>query len=466
MAAREAAADGFAAAGLPAEAATERLAMGNYQRGGANYSSAIELAEAARADAIGAKRPDLQARALGLEGVARAKRGDFAGGLETVQAGLALALEHDLTPVVAELYQRLSLVLYDSADYRRAQTTLDHALDLCRTEDESATEVACVTCMVYVLRERGEWPRALEIGHDLIARGVAVWVAEGLVGSIYAFQGKLSSGRRLLVSGHATASKVGHYNMTVDGTAGLAWVAAAQGADEEAFELCRSLLNRWEESEDHHYGIWGLRWAASFMAGRGELAGAHACADALSRIAADTGHADALAALAHAIGELALADGDPETAAEQLARAIELHRSLEIPYERAHIELRAGVALAAAGEREPALERLGDAYRSARKLGARPLAAEAARQVADLGESVGRRLGDRASTDTERGGLTRRELEVVRHVAIGRSNREIAQELFLSTRTVDMHVRNVLRKLECRSRVEAAHRARELGLLT
>jgi DNA-binding CsgD family transcriptional regulator len=48
---------------------------------------------------------------------------------------------------------------------------------------------------------------------------------------------------------------------------------------------------------------------------------------------------------------------------------------------------------------------------------------------------------------------------------VGRTNREVAQELFLSPRTVDMHVRNILRKLDCRSRVEAAHKAAELGLL-
>ena len=54
---------------------------------------------------------------------------------------------------------------------------------------------------------------------------------------------------------------------------------------------------------------------------------------------------------------------------------------------------------------------------------------------------------------------------MVRHLAVGRTNREIAQELFLSSRTVDMHVRNILRKLDCRSRVEASQRAGELGLL-
>jgi DNA-binding NarL/FixJ family response regulator len=85
--------------------------------------------------------------------------------------------------------------------------------------------------------------------------------------------------------------------------------------------------------------------------------------------------------------------------------------------------------------------------------------------VTALGESVVKRLGVRAAADADGGGLSRRELEVVRHVAAGRTNREIAQELFLSPRTVDMHVRNALRKLDCRSRVEAAQRAGELGLL-
>ena len=137
-----------------------------------------------------------------------------------------------------------------------------------------------------------------------------------------------------------------------------------------------------------------------------------------------------------------------------------------MPFERAQIELRAGVALAAAGERELGA---GAPRRAptdaARRLGARPLAAEAAREVAQLGESVARPARRRAAADADGAGLSRRELEVVRLVAVGRTNREIAQELFLSPRTVDMHVRNMLRKLDCRSRVEAAHRAGELGLL-
>ena len=464
-AARAAAAQTYAASGKHAEAAVERLAMANYLRIASRHTEAIETARAAVEDSEQAGRLDLRARALGLEGLSEAKRGEYEKGLETVRGGLALALEHDLTPVAAELYQRLSLVLYDSADYRRAQETLDSALELCRTTDEPDTEVACVSCMVYVLRECGEWAEALKLGRELIDSGTAVWVAEGVLGVIHAAQGKLSSARRMLSSSLATASQVSHYNMTVDTITGLARVAAIDGDVQEAAERCRSLLAHWESSEDHHYAIKGLRFSAEFFSRQGDLAPAHACAEGLARISSETGHSYALAALASAIGETALATGDIETAAEQLAHAVDLHRGLDLPYERAQIELRAGVALAASGEKELALERLGYAYRTAKKLGARPLATEAAGEVAALGESVAQRLGSRAAAEANGAGLSRRELEVVRHVAAGRTNREIAHELFLSTRTVDMHVRNVLRKLDCRSRVEAAQRAGDLGLL-
>jgi DNA-binding NarL/FixJ family response regulator len=465
FAARRLAAEAFAANGLLADAALERLRMADYQRMRAGYGEAIELSRTALEDAKAAERLDLGVRARGLLGVAEAKGGDFETGLETVRAALALALEHDLTPIAAELYQRLSMVLYDASDYRRAEEALDTALGLCRTGEDTSTELACLTCLVYVLRERGEWSRARELGRELIDSGTAVWVAEGLLGAIHAFQGKLASARRMLSASRSVSSSVGHYNMFMDSTTGLAYAAAAEGAEEEAAEHCRTLLARWEESEDHHYAVWGIRWAAAFFARQGNREKLHACTEALARMASDAGHGDALAALAQAIGEMALLDGDEAAAAEHLSRAVELHRTLAVPFERAQIELRAGVVLAAAGERDQALERLCDAYRTASKLGARPLASAAAQEVAALGESVAQRLGGRAATKADGVQLTRRELEVLRFVSIGRTNREIAQELFISPRTVDMHVRNLLGKLDCRSRVEASHRAGELGLL-
>src|SRR5262249_53610813 len=230
------------------------------------------------------------------------------------------------------------------------------------------------------------------MGRELIATDRVASVAEGLIGVVHAYQGALGSARRLLASSLATSVRIDDFNMIVDTTAGLAWVAATEGADDEAAQHCRTMLARWQDSEDTHLAVRGLRWAAGFLARRGDLAGASAAAEALSRRASVTGHPDALAALAPAIGETALAEGDVATAADQLSRAVELHRGLEIPYERAEIELRAGVSLAAVGERDLALERLADAHRTARKLGARPLAAEAAREGAALREAVVVRL--------------------------------------------------------------------------
>ena len=465
FAARRLAAEGFAAAGAAADAALELLAMANQRRIAAHHSEAIDLAQHARVEADRAERIDLRLRALGLEGMALAKHEDYEKGIATVRDALGVALDQDMTVVAADLYQRLSVALYDSADFRNAEEALETALALCETTGDAGVEVACVTCLAYVLRERGEWKRAAEMCRDLIASDTAVWVAEGLLGSIHAGEGKLSSARRLLSACRAAAAQARHYNMTIDSTAALARVAADEGADDEAREHCGTVLSLWEQSDDRHYAIAGLRWGASFFATRHDASGTNACTDALSRIASQTGHPDALAALGCAIGESALLDGDAATAAEQIGRALELHADLDMPFERAQIELRAGVALAAAGEREPAIERLTGAYRSARRLGARSLAADAAREVSVLGESVSRRLGARAAADADGAGLSRRELEVIRLVAVGRTNREIAQDLFLSRRTVDMHVRNILRKLDCRSRVEAAHRAGALGLL-
>jgi DNA-binding CsgD family transcriptional regulator len=468
LAARRVAADAYAANALPGEAAAERLIAAGYLASAGCHHEALELTRRAGDEAARAERVDLRARVLALEGVERVKRGEFAPGMETIRAALSLALEHELTLEAAEIYQRLGTAHEISGDYAGARDALATAVGFCEAAGADALEYSCLGCMAYVLRELGDWDRSAELSRELLHPGASAddtVVADGMLGSILAFRGDATAARPLLVRSLQTASRLDVISMTVDASAALAFLEELDGHVDRAHGHCRFLLERWARSEDQHYAVWALRWAACCFARHGSLAEARACTEALSSIAATTGHPDALAALAHALGETALAEGLADAAAAQLERAAALHENLEIPFERAHIQLRAGVALAAAGQRDAALERLGEAYRTARRLRAAPLAASAAAEVAALGESVERRLGRRAAAHHAHAGLSLRELEVMRSVAAGRTNREIAAELVLSTRTVDMHVRNILTKLRVRTRTEAAARAGDLGLL-
>ena len=443
------------------------MAAADYLQFAGRHAASLELSRRAGEEARTAGRLDLQSRALAGEGVVLAKRGEFEAGFELVKQALSLALEHGLTTEAVDAYQRLGTVFETAGDYASAREALASALELCRISENREPEAGCIACMAYVLRELGDWPRTLELCRDLISSregdGVRA-IAEGAVGYIRGLRGELGPARRHLTVGLESALRLDILSMQVDCAASLAVVADYDRDSDEALQRCRFLLARWERSEDHHYAVWGLRLSASLFAQAGLNDDAHACAQGLTRIATGSGHPDALAALAHALGEIALIEGEPELAAEQLGRAVDLHRSLRIPAERAQILHRAGVALAAAGERELAIERHAEAYRIARKLGARPLAGRSAAAIEDLGESVEQRLG-RAATDGKGSSLSRRELEVLRLVADGRTNREIAAELFLSPRTIDMHVRNILAKLDCRSRVEASVKAGEAGLL-
>jgi DNA-binding CsgD family transcriptional regulator len=193
---------------------------------------------------------------------------------------------------------------------------------------------------------------------------------------------------------------------------------------------------------------------------------ARACANALARIATDTGQPEALSALAHALGEIALLEGNSVQAVLQFNQGLELLNGIEIPYCHALTEFRAGVACAAASDKPAAIEHLSNAYRTARKFGAPPLATMIANALASLGEPVSQRLGERAGTRFHHHDLTRRQLEILRLVAQGQTTPEIARQLFLSPRTVEMHVGNILAAFDSHSRTEAVRKATELGLLT
>jgi DNA-binding NarL/FixJ family response regulator len=457
--ARTRSAEAFAASDLPAEAVAERLTAAAHLQAEGRLSAALDLVIGSSKEIELAANPELRARSLALEGQVRAKLGEGESGVALVRSALALALAENATPTAADAYFRLGSALEHSAAYPAAIDAYTTAHDYCRREGLEGPRDVCYACLTPIMVHTGEWQRATDVCRAVLERDVAPplarMVAAGELGHVYALRGEPRRARRLLAEALAFARQNALFGLEIEAAHALARVDDLAGKDDEAAERVQALLERWQTREERHYSVSALRWATTFFARRGDDRGAGSCADALARIAAATGNREAVAALAHALGELALLNGDADGAAWQFTQALELLADASAPYERAETQVRAAVALAGVGKRQTAVDRLTDAYRTARKLGAHPLAGSAAEELQTLGEPV----------EVRSAGLSRREVEVLRFAADGLTNREIAARLFLSKRTVDMHVRNLLAKLGCRSRVEAAQRARSLELI-
>ena len=148
--------------------------------------------------------------------------------------------------------------------------------------------------------------------------------------------------------------------------------------------------------------------------------------------------------------ELRLAEGDPAGALERLRPAVAGWRDLGLPYEEARARLLWGAAAAMLGDQEGGRVEIEAARAGFERLGA---AADARRAAALLQGRPPRRL------------LTDREVEVLRLVASGSSNRDIAHALHLSEHTVARHMQNVFAKLGVSSRAAAISSAIEQGQL-
>ena len=157
----------------------------------------------------------------------------------------------------------------------------------------------------------------------------------------------------------------------------------------------------------------------------------------------------------HARALLRLAEGDATDAARLARDAAERAAAVRAPVPAARCLTLAGVASAAAGEPEDALRLLNRAQRELATHEATRYHDEAARQLRRLG----RRVRGRPRRGAREGGLdmlTGRELEIVERVALGCTNREIGEQLFLSPKTVEGHLTSAFTKLGVSSRAEVA----------
>jgi ATP/maltotriose-dependent transcriptional regulator MalT len=178
------------------------------------------------------------------------------------------------------------------------------------------------------------------------------------------------------------------------------------------------------------------------MLAAGEVQDARKACRELEEIAQsfDTGVPGAIAA--QASGAVELADGDAQAALAPLRRAFDVWARIEAPYAAARVRVLIGLACRALGDEDGADLEI-DAARSAfQQLGATP-------ELARIDSLL------KPTPSQHPYGLTRRELQVLRLVATGETNRAIAGKLCLSEKTIDRHVSNIFTKLDVPSRAAA-----------
>lgn len=460
----------FAQAGMMHAAAVELTSAADYLAG------SLQLAAAARriAEAIElaerAGNTSVTARTLGVQGCILAMQGRKEAGLESVRTGLSLALERNLTTVASELYWRLGTVFEYSSDFNEAGKTYAVAVEQCQTRGEETTAFYCLGCMGYVLFRTGEWKTSISVCERLSDTESSPPPSSAAsaclnVALISAFRGKTRTADRYLAKARPLVHASSHETLHLLLRWGDALLYELKGANEQAAEEYRELLERWRGTQDRHDVIPALVTGASFFERIGAAREIAICAEALAQIASGTANLEAIGALAFTLGESAMLSGRYEEATDQFDRASRRFANLGLPVEQIRAGYRHGVALLRSGALSESVRILRHMYQRARRLGLRPMCDAIKSELEAMGEPVAERRTADAPERAERAGLTARQLEVVQLIAQGATTKEIAETLFLSARTVEMHVSNLLDRLDCHSRSEAVSKAAELGLL-
>jgi len=230
---------------------------------------------------------------------------------------------------------------------------------------------------------------------------------------------------------------------------GLALLRLAQGRVDAAAAAIRRVV---EEAQDPATRCRMLPAHVDIMLAATDVLAARGAADELARLAGDLDAPLLDAVAAHATGAVLLAEGDVRAALAVLRGAWTAWQALDVPYEGARVRVLVGLACRRLGDQDGAEMELDAARWVFQQLGA----------VSDLAR-VEVLSGKPAARAT--GGLTAREVQVLRLVAAGKTNRAIAADLVLSEKTVARHLSNIFTKLGVSTRAAATAYAYEHGLV-
>lgn len=403
------------------------------------------VASAQRMQDLGRRFGDDTLVALGVffEGRARIKQARVRDGLALLDEAMLAALSDKLKPMwTGAIYCGLLDACHELLDTRRAEEWTDATSKWC-----SPLPVASLypgICRVHraeILHHRGSWDEAeaeaLAACRDMATIDVFV-VADGWyeVGEIRRRRGDLAGAEEA----YAQAHEVGR-----DPQPGLALLRLAQSKVDAASTSIAAALAAFGGSRLERGPLLSAQAEIALAAGDVDLAAS--AADEIVNTA-EAFHSPGLGALgARLRGAVALARGESVTALASLRLAFGRWQELDAPYEIARTRVLLAKAYTALGDDDAAVRECGAARTTFARLGA----------AADL-----RAL----ETDVEAPcGLSAREVEVLRLVAEGKSNRDIGTALFISEKTVARHVSNIFTKIDVSSRAAATAFAYDNGIL-
>jgi DNA-binding CsgD family transcriptional regulator len=396
--------------------------------GGDRLEEARQLAEQARQLARTLGSADLEAEALQTIGRILVDAGNVDEGLAHLDEAMLLAVEGRLGPYsTGKVYCSLISACEELGDLRRAAEWTDATARWAEVHPFAIFPGICRVHRAVVLQRRGSFAdaerEALQACGELLTshlpNAVAAYVE---VGDIRRRLGDLDGAEEAFAKAEELSGRA---------CVGVALLRLAQGRVEEARRIVTGCLVDQPAKRPGRVDL--LRGTVQIAVAAGDLETAARSVDELDAIAATYGSDFAKASALLARGRLELARSEA-AASETLTDAARLWQELDIPFELATTRTVLAQALHDRGE----LDAAAAMFVSAR----------------GLFDQLGVRHTDEAPA-ARPAGLTEREVEVLRLLAEGRTNKEIAAELFLSAKTVSRHLSNIFTKIGVSSRAAA-----------
>lgn len=458
IAARQEAMAAFTAAGEAGEAVTDHYAIGGHLLAQRKLDDARHTLQAASERAHHAGVVGLEARILGSLATAISMLGDARAAQTLVERALRLALDANETAAAADVYRRIGTLHEMSSNYAAACDAYETALGFCRTQTLPGAARTCMGCMTWALFLAGDWKRAQTIVREVTDDPQSPNGSRS-VGHLVAGLMAVLRGQPRAVQELARSEELARLDQIHSILWGVAWgralLAETTGDFSAAAGFYRTSISDWETSDDLVEMVPVLAQATVCFSRLGDRAWLDRTVAGMRRCADRMANPETLAGLARALGEQALGDGRISDARAHFAQALDLLDDGGLVLDRVQTAWRAGHAALLAGDRAGAalLARSGRAIAGPLKA---QLWLDRLRELPDDGEATPR-LDDHT--------LTSRQLDVLRLLAKGCTNRRIGELLGLSSRTVDMHVARILDRLGAGTRTEAALLAEEQGLL-